>query len=171
MGMEMDAAEDTARNSNLFPVKAKGEVAVAVGLVAGHLGQLVDAQADALQGRGPAGRPLLDGVQHARELVAEEDGDDGGRGLVGPQPVVVARAGDGRPQQARAPVHALQDCRQEDQELEVPLGRGAGLQQVAALGVLERPVAVLAAAVDPANGFSWRRGPGCGAAPRGSSSP
>jgi hypothetical protein len=26
MGSEIDCAEDTARNSNLFPVKAKGEV-------------------------------------------------------------------------------------------------------------------------------------------------
>ena len=66
----------------------------------------------------------------AVELVAEEDGNDGGGRLVGAETVVVARRGDGDAEQVLIIVNGLDDGAQEEQELRVFVRRVAGLKEV-----------------------------------------
>ena len=92
--------EPGMRNSNLLPVNAKGEVRFAVGRVARearqHDGACVQRRDGAFPGEGAA---LDEAVDHALQLVAHKDGDDGGRRLVRAEAVVVAGAGDAQAQQ------------------------------------------------------------------------
>ena len=84
-------------------------------------------------------------VQH----VAEEDRDDRRRGFVGAQAMIVAGAGDGRAQQAlrtcgRRGCTAAQNTR----NWTLSCGVSPGFEQVVAEVVAQRPVEVLARAVD-----------------------
>jgi hypothetical protein len=99
-------------------------------------------------GLGLLGAALLDLLEDVRELVAQEDRDDRRRRLVGAQAVVVARVRDDRPQQRRVLVHRADDRRAEHQELRVLVRRVARIQQVALRRAAQRPVQVLARAVD-----------------------
>ena len=102
----------------------------------------VDAERAAVDGAG------LDRVEDRGQLVAEEDGDDGRRRFVRAEAVVVARGGDGDAQQILILVDALDDRGEEEQELRVLLRQLAGLEQVLARVGGDRPVVVLAGAVD-----------------------
>ena len=98
LGPEMDWDAPSIRNSNLLPVKAMGEVRFRSVLSWGWpAGVHADLQ------RPPAGllelRALDDGVHHGGELISQENGEDGGRRLLGAQPVVVAGEGDGGPEE------------------------------------------------------------------------
>ena len=97
---------------------------------------------------GPAQLALLDLGQDVRQHVAEEDRDDGRRGLVGAQPVIVARRGDRGPEQVGVDVDRPDHGAEEDQELQVGVGVVLRVEQVDAGVGRHRPVVVLARAVD-----------------------
>ena len=88
------------------------------------------------------------GLDHGVQIVAQENGHHGGRGLGGTQTVVVAGEGHRGPEEVLVFVHALHKGRQEQQELGILAGGLAGLEEVfAGIGV-QGPVIVLAGAVD-----------------------
>ena len=80
------------------------------------------------------------------ELVAQEDGHDRRRRLVGTQAMIVAAARGTGAQEVLVLVHGLDHGGEEDDELQVLQRRVAGLEQVL-VGGAERPVVVLAASV------------------------
>ena len=100
---------------------------------------------------GPAG--VDDAVQNLGKLFAKIDGNNGGRRFVGSQTVIVARTNGSQAQGRRMAVYAPQHGRQEDEKLGVVPRRGAGIEQVLPFGIAERPVVVLAAAVDARKGL------------------
>ena len=81
------------------------------------------------------------------ELVAQEDGHDRRRRLVGAQAMIVAAARGTGAQEVLVLVHGLDHGGEEDDELQVLQRRVAGFEQVL-VGGAERPVVVLAASVD-----------------------
>ena len=138
-----------ARRAELELVAGEGERggAVAVGRVARKRRQRVHADLQLrASARGPGGS-RLDGLHHGVQLVAEEDGEDGGRRLVRAEAMVVAGAGGGRAQEVGVQVDRADDGQQHGEEDRVLLRVRARLQQVAP-AVGDGPVAVLAAAVD-----------------------
>ena len=132
--------------------EGEGRGAVAVGGVLGEVGQHRHAQVHALLVVALVGLALDDGLDDAVELVAQEDGDDCGRCLVGAQTVVVAGRGDADAQHLLVVIYSGDDTGQEDEELQVLLGGVAGVEQVLAVGG-QRPVVVLARAVDALEGL------------------
>ncbi len=140
--------DDTARNSNLLPVKANGDVRLRSPASRGSLGSTdtpMSRSPPALVDRAPSRFDLLEDVgQH----VAEEDRQDRRRRFVGAEPMIVAGAGDAHAQQALPRVHRADDGHAEEQELHVRVRRVAGVQQVVAEVVADAPVQVLAGAVD-----------------------
>ena len=91
---------------------------------------------------------VFDGVKNRGQFVAKEDRHDGRRSFVTAQTVVVAGAGGGDPHQVRIIVHSLNNCHQKYQKLDVLRRGAAGVQKVHAVVGDQRPVVVLAAAVD-----------------------
>ena len=93
-----------------------------------------------------------DGVDHAAELVAEEDGDDRRRCLVRAEAMVVAGGRDRDAQQVLVVVDRLHDRGEEHEESQVARRRLARVEQVLGVG-RDRPVVVLARAVDAFEGL------------------
>ena len=90
--------------------EGKGGGAVAVGGVLGEAGQDMDPDLHVLLILLARSRRRFSMASKNRgQLIAQEHGDDGGRRLVGAQPVVVARAGNGDTQQILVFVHRLDD--------------------------------------------------------------
>ena len=87
------------------------------------------------------------------QLVAEEDGHDGRRGLAATQTPGVVQRTDGTHQQEIVAAYRLGDSRIERQELQVLGRRLAWREQVDARIGLHGPVAVLTASVDPVEGL------------------
>ena len=144
-----------AQHPELELVAGEGEGggAVAVGGVLGELGQHVDAHLDQFFLHAAVGFILLDGLQDALQLLAQEDTDNGGGRLAGAQPVVVAGGGHGNAQHILIIVHCLNHSAEEQQKLGVFIRGFARLQQVDA-GVGDHgPVVVLAAAVNAGEGL------------------
>ena len=153
-GVHRDRADPTptarADRAELEAVAGEGERAraVAVACILRQLRQRVDADLQhALRLRG-LGAAALDLLEHVGQLLAEEDRDDRRRGFVGAQAVVVAGRRDGGAQHARVLVHGADHRAAEHQELRVLVRRVARIEQVALRGVADRPVDVLARAVD-----------------------
>jgi len=94
-----------------------------------------------------------DGFNDLVEFIAQKDGNNGRRGLVGAQTVIVARVGHRDPKKILIIVHSRQNGRQEQQKLRVLAGSIAGLQQIHARIGGKGIVIVFAAAVDPAEGL------------------
>ena len=91
--------------------------------------------------------PVHQHLDDLGELIAQEDGHDRRRRLVGAQTVVVAAARDAGAQEILVLVDGLDDRSKEHHELQV-LERGvAGVEEVF-VGRTERPVVVLARTVD-----------------------
>ena len=102
----MGADEPTARNSNLLPVKANGEVRLRSVASFGSSGREVTpslTEPPFLDARRGA---LLELIDDVLELRAEEDRDDRRRRLVGAQTMVVAGVGDARAEQVGVDVDA-----------------------------------------------------------------
>ena len=133
--------------------EGKGRGAVAVRSVLGEARQGVDADLEELLLLDVAGGVVLDGLEYAGELLAEEHRDYR-RGRFGrAETVVVARAGYGDAQQVLIVVRGLDDGAEEEQELRV-LARGlAGIEKIDARVGGKRPVVVLAGAVDALEGL------------------
>ncbi len=95
----------------------------------------------------------LDSVEDCGQLVAQEDGDDGRRRFVGAQAVVVARGW--RRRCAADPAYsstALMTAQRKSRNCAFSCGL-AGLEQIVAGVGGERPVVVLAGAVDAREGL------------------
>ena len=143
-----------ARHAELELVAREGKRrgAVAVRVVDEEVRQGLDAQVHV----GVLGARVLLAVDqrldHVPQLVAQEDGDDGRRRLVGAQAVVVARTGHRRAQDVLVVVHGLDRGREKHQEAQVAHGGFARVEQVHPVGG-NRPVVVLAAAVDALEGL------------------
>ena len=133
--------------------EGQGRGAVAVRGVLGNLRQGVHADLQLPLGLVHIGLAVDDGIQDGRQLIAQEHGDDGRRGLVAAQPVVVAGVGHAAAQHILILVHALDKRRQEQQELGVLAGGLAGLEQILAGVRGQGPVVMLAAAVDAGKGL------------------
>ena len=149
----MDAEEPGIRNSNLLPVKAKGEVRLRSVVSLGNFGQYMDADLHQLFLLAAVGSVGLYGVKDRGQLIAEEHGDDSGRRFVCAETVVVAGGGDGDAEQILIIVNRLNDGAQEQQELRVLIGSVARLEKVYAGVGGNGPVVVLAAAVDAGKGL------------------
>ena len=133
--------------------EGKGGGAVAVGVVLGEARKDMDPHLHVLLILMAVVIALFDGGKDSGQLIAEEHGNDGGRRLVGAQPVIVARAGNGDTQQILVFVHRLDDGGEEEEKLGVLLRGIAGFQQVDAGIGGDGPVVVLTAAVDPVEGL------------------
>ena len=94
-----------------------------------------------------------DSLYHLAEVIAEVNGHDSGRSLVSAESVVVARGSYGSPEQILVLVDSLNDRREEKLEGNVVLGVFSGAEQVLAEVCAERPVVVLARAVDAGEGL------------------
>ena len=133
--------------------EGKGGGAVAIAGILVQLWQGVDPEGHQGGLGGTLQVAALDLVKHILQLAAEVHRDDRWRGLIGAEAVVVAGGGDDGPQQGAEAVHAADHRRAEDQELQVGVGGLAGIEQVALGGIADRPVHVLAAAVDAGEGL------------------
>ena len=147
VGVGQVLARTSGAELELVAREGEGRGAVAVGGVLGKVGQHRHAQVHALLVVALVGLALDDGLDDAVELVAQEDGDDCGRCLVGAQTVVVTGRGNADAQHLLVIVHSGDDAGEEDEELQVLLGGVAGIEQVLAVG-RQRPVVMLARAVD-----------------------
>ena len=133
--------------------KCEGARAVTVAGIAGQPRQHADAHlhVPALAGALEVGALQL--IHHVLKLIAQEDRDDGRRGLVGAEPVIVAGARHRDAQKFRVLRHRADDRDAEDEELRVVVRVVAGVEQVLALVGGHRPVVVLARAVDAGEGL------------------
>ena len=96
---------------------------------------------------------LFDGIQHFFQLFANKHGNDGRRCFVCTETVVVARTGNRDTEQILIFVDRLDNGDQEEKELCVFIRRCAGIEQVLSLIGGNRPVVMLAAAVDTGERF------------------
>ena len=92
LGSASDWLEPSARNSNLLPVKANGEVRLRSPPCIGSGGSTGVPRPRNEPRRGRVALARLDRVEDLLELGAEEDRDDRRRRLVGAQAVVLADA-------------------------------------------------------------------------------
>ena len=110
--------------------EGQGAGAVAVGGIPGDGRQDIHADAEhALFRLGVVGA-VDDGVDDGGKLVAQVDGDNGGRGFAGSQAVIVARGSHGAAQEILVFVHTGDEGCQEHQEPGVLAGSFAGAEQV-----------------------------------------
>ena len=137
----------------LIASEGHGGGAVTVGGILGDGGQHIHANAhDALLRVGIVGA-VNDRIHNGSQLVTQENGDDGRRCFVGTQAVVIACKGNGAAQPILILVDALDKGRQEHQELSVLPGGLAGLEKILAGIGAQRPVVMLAGAVDTGKGL------------------
>ena len=144
--------------AELEAVAGKGERAgaVAVGIVYHQFRNLRDVQLHALlaaEADEVVLGTLFNVLQHLAQLLAQEGRDDGGRRLVGTQPVGVRRTGDGGFQQSVVAVYGHQRIHYEGDETQVLFGQFAGCVEQDAGIRAQRPVVVLATAVDALEGL------------------
>ena len=152
-GSEMLADEPTARNSNLLPVKAKGEVRFRSPEWRGRSGSTFTPSPSRPSRSLSFARPgLFQLVEDVLQLAAQEHRDDRGRRLVGAQAVVVAGSRHAGQEQILVLLHRAHHRRAEEEEHQVVVRRVAGIHQVSVRGS-ERPVDVLAAPVDSHEGL------------------
>ena len=69
-------------------------------------------------------------ADHILQLFSQKDGHNGRGRFIRAQPQVIAHIGGRLPQQFRVGIDRLEDTGQDQQELDIALGRGPGLQQV-----------------------------------------
>ena len=95
-------------------------------------------------------QPLrLEPGQDRFERRADENGDNGGRRLVGAQPVIVTLTGDAGPQQVVVVVDRLDHIDKESQEGKVRAGVVPGDKQVLAVAGRQGPIVVLSVPIQP----------------------
>ena len=75
---------------------------------------------------------LNNGFNHSLQLIPQKDGNDGGRRFLSPQPMVVARKGNGCADGLLVFIDSLDKSRQEEKELCVLTRSGTGTKQVLA---------------------------------------
>ena len=131
----------------LVPRKREGRSPVPVRRIPREFGQHM--HADSHVGLFPSAviRSLFDGLQNLRQLVSQENGDDGGRRLEPAQAVIVSRAGDRGPQHILILVHCLDHAHQEKQELRALVRAVPRLHQIVTGIRGQAPVIVFSASV------------------------
>ena len=107
-GPAIDWLEPTARNSNLLPVKANGLVRLRSPASRGSVRQHGNADRHGAARLAALRATLLDLLDDVLEHVAQEDRDDGRRGFVGAEPVVVGGGGDRDAEQVAVPGHGAE---------------------------------------------------------------
>ena len=139
-----------ARHTELEFVAGKGEGrgAVAVGRVLGEARQRVHADLHQLSFLAAVGRLVNNRVEDLLDLVADVHRNDRRRRLVRAEAVIVCGRRHADAQHILIVIHGLNDRAQEQQELRVFRRCLAGLKQVHAGVRDQRPVIVLAGAVD-----------------------
>ena len=142
------------RRAELEFVAREGEWtrAVAVGRVAGKLGQNVRADFDVPAVLARLRLAALDLLYDVRELFAQIHRDNRRRSFVRAQAVVVARASNGRAQQVGMAVYRFDNRAQSREEYRVLVRVLAGVEKVR-LADRNRPVVVLARTVDARKGL------------------
>ena len=143
-----------AAGTELELVAGEGERggAVAVGVVLHQLGQGISAQVEHAA-RGVDGSLAVDDLlDNLGKLVAQEDGHNRRRSLVGAQTMIVAGRGNGGTQELLIVIDGLDHRGEEDDELQVVERGVARVEQVLGLGA-KRPVVVLARTVDALEGL------------------
>ena len=169
-GPAIDWLEPTARNSKRLPVKANGLVRLRSPASFGSGGSTSTPTVSVPLPLDDFGAARLDLLEDIGQLLAQEDRDDGRRGLVGAEAVIVAGMGHDGPQQARVLMHGPDHGGAEDEELHVGVRRVARIQEVALAGTAQRPVDVLAGTVHAGEGLLVRAGRPCRTSrPRGES--
>ena len=98
-------------------------------------------------------RTVDNGLHDGIQIVAKKNGHYSRRGLRRAQTVVVAGEGHRCPEKVLILVHALDKGRQKQQELGVLAGGLAGFEEIFAGVGVQRPVVVLAGAVDAGKGL------------------
>ena len=130
IGNAIDCDEPTARNSNLLPVNANGDVrlrsVLSFSISGSRATPSLIISCSALAGVLSVG----DRVDDLREHAAHEHRDDRRRRFVRAEAMLVARRADAGAQQARVLVHGAQHRREEDEEANVLMRRLARLEQV-----------------------------------------
>ena len=104
----------------------KGRGAVTVSGVLGESGQNINAQLHIDFLSSFVRLITFNGIQNRRQLITEEDGNNGGRCFIRAQPVIVACGCHGNTQQILIVVHCLDDRTQEQQELGIFIRRFTG---------------------------------------------
>ena len=155
---DRDRARDGLRGAGhaelkLIAGEGDGRGSVAVGRILRDGGEHVHADAQGLV----LGRGVVvfvdDGIDDALKLGAEEDGDDSRGRFLRAETVIVAREGNGAAQKLLILIHALDERGEHQQEHGVLARRLAGGEEVFASVGRERPVNVLARAVDAREGL------------------
>ena len=155
---DRDRARDGLRGAGhaelkLIAGEGDGRGSVAVGRILRDGGEHVHADAQGLV----LGRGVVvfvdDGIDDALKLGAEEDGDDSRGRFLRAETVIVARKGNGAAQKLLILIHALDERGEHQQEHGVLARRLAGGEEVFASVGRERPVNVLARAVDAREGL------------------
>ena len=121
--------------------------------MAGDLRQGPGAEVEAATLLGGVRAALGELSEDVAEHVAEVDRHDRGRGFVGAEAVVVGGAGDGSAEQVGVQIDRPHAGQQEDEELHVRVGFDVRVEQVHAGVGRDRPVVVLAGAVDAGEGL------------------
>ena len=143
-------------HTELEPVtgEGKGGGAVPVGGVPLKDG---DGRNAGVQGVGTAGRGVVlafdDLIDQVLQLRAQENGNDGGRGLLCAQAVLVAHVGGGLAEQVGVVVDGGDDAGEDQHKLQIIFGVIAGLEEVFTQIGAHGPVVVLAGAVDASVGL------------------
>ena len=122
-GIAMLWPADTARNSNLLPVKANGLVRLRSPASRGSFGSTLTPVSRMPPCLVALRAALLDLLEDVRQHVAEEDRDDRRRRFVGAEAMIVAGAGDAGAEQPLPLVHGAQHGGAEHQELDVVVRR------------------------------------------------
>ena len=168
LGSAMESVEPHHAELELVAGEGEGRGAVAVRGVLLDRGQGGTPRSMLVRPCSLGGVVMDEGLDDLVQLVAQEDGDNGRGCLVGAQTVVVAGGGDAHAQQVGVGVDGLDEGGQEDEELQVLVGRAPGSSRFLPIGA-DGPVVVLAGAVDAVEGLLVQRGrPGRGGWPRAS---
>ena len=136
--------------------EGEGRRAVAVGIVNLDFGNLGERQAQPLLRSTiykAIVRTIFDSIEHTGKFLAQETGDDGGRCFVGAEAVGIGGAHDGSLEQAVVMVNRHQRIDDKGEVAQLVVGCLARREEQGALVRAERPVAVLAAAVDTLEGL------------------
>ena len=137
----------------LISGKGEGGGSVAIRCVLGQLRHHMNADADHFLFLSAIGLVLFDARKDLLQLVTDVHGNDRRRRLARAETMIVGCGGDREAQHILIIVHRLQYRAEEQQELGVFIWRISRLEQVDARVRHDRPVVVLAAAVDTRKGL------------------
>ena len=133
------------RNSNLLPVKAKGEVLLRSVVSRLNFGSTSTPSFHLRLLRFPVWGVVFNRLEYRIQFVSEKDGNHSGRRFIRSQPVIVSRGGYGNAQQILIIVHRLDYRAQKQEELGVFIRSLSGRKQILTRIGSDGPVIVFAA--------------------------